>query len=230
MNTNECIYCNGTGLINVSYEEVDNMGHRSIYPYAEPCYCKINKSINSKFKILEAVGNADPKDADAIHKVYGLKNCIFYGEESKFLYIVKCLFLKGYMYKNYLILEGGNIVEQYNVPKDITGEWLTTSYLNQYDVLVILFTTYANYNSLKDCVLEVIKNRLRLKKITWIYSISEETLRNSREYSPELDIYFKQYIKTNVDKIKKLKGYKSKKSKEELIIKERLANDTLANI
>jgi hypothetical protein len=226
---NKCPYCNDTGLINISYQEIDRMGHKSIYPYAEPCYCKINASINNKFKILEVVGDVHPKDSELVHKTLGSIDCIFFGEEQKFLYIVKSLFLKGFMYKNYLILESSNIVEQYNVPRDTDGDWLTTSCLNQYDILVILFTTFAKYNSLKDCILEVIKNRYRLKKTTWIYSSSEDALKNSREYSIELENYFNYYKKINLENITKLKGYNDKRIQDIKIKKERHANDLLAN-
>lgn len=222
-----CKFCNGSGFINVGFKKQEQLGHRALYPYAEPCYCKVNVIMNNKFKILSAVNDADPIDSETINKKFNSGNYIFFGEESKFLYIVKCLFLKGFMYKNYLILEGGNIVEQFNVPRDTDGEWLTTSYLNQYDILVILFTTSARYNSLKDCVLEVIKNRMRLNKYTWIYSRSLDDLKNSREYSVELEPYLEKYAKIDLSKINRLKGYKDVISFSE---KQRKANDTLANI
>lgn len=222
-----CNFCNGSGFINVGFKTDEQCGHKVIYPYAEPCYCRINKAINSKFKILSPINDANPVDAELISKKFSQGNFIFFGEEGKFLYIVKCLFLKGFMYKNYLILEGGNIVEQFNVPRDVDGDWLTTSCLNQYDLLVILFTTSARYNSLKDCILDVIKNRMRLNKPTWIYSPSSEDLKNSREYSIELEPYLEKYSKIELSKINKLKGYKSSISFSE---KQRKANDKLANI
>jgi hypothetical protein len=132
------------------------------------------------------------------------------------------------MYKNYIILEGGTIVEQYNVPKDSSGDWLTTSHLNQYDMLALMFTTSARYASLKDCVLEVIKNRGRLAKPTWIFAHSSVHLKDANEYSDNLKIYFENYMTVNLSTIKDLKGYVPRKSN--LINLEQKANDKLANI
>lgn len=224
----KCPYCKGTGFIGTGFIEKIVSGHRAIYPYTEPCHCKVNVSISKKFGILSPVGSADPVDSDKVHELYGDKDIIFYGSEDTFLYLVKCYFLKGFMYKNYLILEGGTIVEQYNVPRDRTGDWLTTSHLNQYDMLAILFTTSARYTSLKDCVLEVIKNRNRLQVTTWIYSPSEDKLKGAREYTEEMDQYFENYKKIDLGTVPKMKGFVPRKMT--MVKKEKRINQNLSNI
>jgi hypothetical protein len=223
-----CKYCNGTGYIATGFKEVVESGHRALYPYTEPCFCQINFCIGKKYGMLSPVGDANPIDSEAVHNLYGDKDYIFHGSEEIFLYLVKCYFLKGFMYKNYIILEGGTIVEKYNVPKDTTGDWLTTSHLNQYDMLALLLTTTARYTSLKDCVAEVIKNRNRLSKPTWVYVRDFTTIEATREYSPDLKYYFDSYKKISLNNLDYLKGYVSRK--EGMKKTESGINDSLANI
>lgn len=222
----KCSYCRGIGFIGSGFIEKEVSGHRVIYPHTEPCYCRINASIGKKYGILSPVAQPTPEDSEIVHKEYGGRDILFYGSEDLYLYIVKCFFLKGFMYKNYIILEGGTIVEQYNVPKDSKGEWLTTSHLNQYDLLALMFTTSARYTSLKDCVLEVIKNRSRLAKPTWVFSPSEDEKKKSHEYSEDLEKYFNSYRTIHLKDEPKLKGFVSRKSKlkkTELELNDRIA-------
>lgn len=195
-----CPYCKGSKYIGTGYVEENKGGHRVLYPHTEPCYCEINRIINKNHSLLSVISDANPKDSLHVYKSYctptkGIEpNLWFYGNEELFLYIVKCRFLNGYLRKNYLILEGGAIVERYNVPDQSTKEWLTTSQLNIYDFLTIMFTSTANYNSLKDSVAEVIKNRFRILKPTWVYTWTKDHLKVSKEYSYQLDPYIKHYL------------------------------------
>jgi len=224
----KCPYCGDSGFIGTGYIEKNIGGHKSMYPHTEPCYCRVNISIGKKFGILSPVSSANPKDSEIVHKLYGGKDLLFYGSEDIFLYIVKSFFLNGFMYKNYMILEGGTIVERYNVPKDTTGDWLTTSHLNQYDLLVIMFTTSARYASIKDCVTEVIKNRGRLAKPTWVYTTTLDHLKDAREYSPELEPYLEPYKKVNLDSPPEMKGYVPRSSA--LRATEKDVNNSLGNM
>jgi len=220
----KCPYCHDTGFISTGFVEKNVSGHRALYPHTEPCYCKINISIGKKFGILSPVSSPYPEDSVFVHREYGLRNYIFYGPEDIFLYMVKCYFLTGFMYKNYIILEGGTIVEKYNVPSSSSGDWLTTSHLNQYDIVALMFTTTARYTSLKDCVAEVIKNRSRIAKPTWIYTHTKDSLENTREYSIDLEPYLTTYKKINLEILSSnFKGYVSRD--ESLIKSEKSLND-----
>ena len=219
-----CPYCGDTGFIGTGFVEKTVSGHRVMYPHTEPCYCRVNISIGKKYGVLSAVSPAHPKDSELVHKTFKMDNWLFHGPEDIFLYFVKCYFLKGFMYKNYIILEGGTIVEQFNVPKE-SGDWLTTSHLNQYDLLALMFTTSARYTSLKDCVLEVIKNRGRLMKPTWVYAPDKDSLKNAREYSDEVQPYLDTYSKFQLGGIKKLKGYVPRK--QAMVTKEKDMNTNL---
>jgi hypothetical protein len=222
----KCPYCKGSGFLGNGYVEKKVSGHRVLYPHTEPCYCKVNKSINKRYPILSALPLPLPEDTNKVHKTFKDKNYLMYGTEEYFLYIVKSYFMKGFMYKDFIVLEGGTIVEQYHVVRE---DWLTTSHLNQYDFLVLLFTSSSRYNSMKDCVVDVIKNRNRLSKVTWLYVPIIEKLTDTREYSTDLEIYIKEekYIRYDVDRGIKLKGFSSAKTIMKAI--EIHANDSLGN-
>lgn len=223
----KCKYCKGTGFVNTGFVETITAGHRVMYPHTEPCLCRINISIGKKFGMLSPVSFPHPDDTAKIHKTFGAKDIMFFGPEDVFLYIVKSYFMRGFMYKNFMLLEGGTIVEQYNVPEH-KGEWLTTSHLNQYDMLAIMFTTSARYTSLKDSVSEVIKNRSRLAKTTWVFCHSEEKLKDAHEYSDSLEPYLETYKKVDLRTIKKFVGFTPRKTS--MVKKEKEINDTIAKM
>jgi hypothetical protein len=221
----KCKYCKGTGFINTDFVETVTAGHRAMYPHTEPCLCRINISINKKFGILSPVNQPLPSDIERIHKTFKQNDILFFGPEDVFLYIVKAYFMKGFMCRNYMLLEGGTIVEQYNVPEP-KGEWLTTSHLNQYDLLAILFTTSARYTSLKDCVSEVIKNRNRLAKPTWVFCYNAVMLKEAHEYSDSLAPYFETYKNVDLSTLKKFAGYTPRKTS--MLNTEKAMNDAIA--
>jgi hypothetical protein len=204
-----CPYCKGKKFIGTGFKEIIENGHRTLYPYTEPCYCTINNTINKKFGMLTGVGDAHPSDAKLIRGWFNkgeIKNYLVFGKENVFLYAVKCYFLTNFLNKNYMLLEGGTIVEKYNTPST-DGEWLTPSHLNQYDLLVLLFTTSANYPTLKECILEVIKNRFRLGVPTWVYLNKPDDLKGCNEYSQKLETYFEEYKRVSIGNGSNLKGF-----------------------
>ena len=208
---NVCPYCKGKKFLSTGYKEVEENGHLSLYPYTEPCYCSVNKSIDQKFGLLSGVGDAHPKDAMRVYKlIHGQerRNLWFIGNERPFLYLAKSYILSIFNAKKVMVLEGGTIVEKYNTVQP-SGDWLSTSYLNQYDLLIILLTTSASYPSLQDCVLEVVKNRSRLSVSTWVYSsVTSENLKECHEFSEGLKTYLDDFKKVGTGTGNKFIGYK----------------------
>ena len=208
MSEKVCPYCKGKRFLGTGYKEVIQGGHRTLYPYTEPCYCTINKNIDSKFGLLSGVGDAHPRDIKKVRMVvkkYG-NNIWFEGRESVFLYFAKCYFMSIFNSKKVMILEGGTIVIKYNTVQP-DGDWLSTEYLNQYDLLVILFTTSAKYPSLKDSVLDVVKNRSRLKVSTWIYTPISANVSDCHEHSPEMQNYLEEYRLVKIGDGSTFEGY-----------------------
>jgi len=206
-----CPRCNGTKFMYRGYQEKTEHGRRAMYPYALPCYCELNRIISKQFGMLSQVPVATPEDSEKIHARYHSNgknkgNYIFLGEESLFFYVVKCYFLNGITHKNYLILEGVNIVDKYNTVKP-DGSRLTVGALDQYDMLAILFTSKGEPPTLKACVAEVLKNRQRLGKATWIYAPSKERLESCREISGDSKPYLDDYSTVQLKLDNTFNGY-----------------------
>ncbi len=232
-----CPLCQGTFFTDTGVEETIVGGRRNLYPYAIPCPCFVNKSIHSKFELFKPLPDALAEDGNKAHALYDIKenkdigagNFLFYGNESAFLYIVKSYFLKDFSLRNYLILEGGMIVEKYHVPQK-DGTWLTVTNLTLYDVLVILFTSNNGYETLKNCVIEVIKNRMRVGKPTWVYVREELKLPECKEYSKDLDQFLADFKRVNVERNFDFKGFNKKVSAKAKIQEYRDQNDKYANM
>ena len=193
-----CPYCKGALFINTGYTEKIQNGRLTLYPFAQPCYCELNHSIGKKFGMLYALPDATPEDSEAVHKKYNEKgknkgNFIFYGDEPAFRYTVKSYFLKGFTHSSYELLEGVNIVDKYNRPDSDTGARLSIGLLDQYDLVVILFTSRSEPPTLKACVADVVKNRLRIERPTWIYA-PDKTLDTTKEYSKDLTPFLETFL------------------------------------
>lgn len=191
-----------------------------------------------KFEIFRTLPDATIEDGDSVHSRYDIEenkkinggNFLFYGDESAFFYMVKCYFLKNFSLRNYIIMEGNAIVEKYHVPqKDRDGTWLTVSNLNIYDLLVLLFTSGNGYETLKNCVVEVLKNRGRIGKPTWIYLRDELKLSECKEYSKDLDQYLESFRHVNVNQTFDYKGYNKKISDKAKVQDFQEQNAKLAN-
>ncbi len=222
-----CPHCGDSKFISSGFTEKMICGKRVLYPYAQPCYCEINRQIEHRFDIFSPFPPATPEDAEKAHKRYEERNIRFQGKEDLFLYMVKSFFLKGFISKDYLIIEGRRIVDEYHAPQK-DGSRLTIDALNQYDLLVILFTSNTKYETLQNCVADIVKNRLRLARPTWIYAESEDSMKKNSEYSEALEVYLAKYRVVDIEKKYDYEGYKQGKTQEMKIKKSRDINDNLA--
>jgi len=196
--TDVCPYCKGTQRLDVGYEEKVVNGKRSIYMFSDQCYCVRNERVGLRFPLLAKTPDATPEDAELAHKDFEGKNLIFLGDEDKFRYLVKSYFLRDLFSKDYMILEGITIVDKYHAPQN-DGTRLTIANLEQYTVLVILFTSYTHYDTMQGCINDTIKNRLRLGRPTWVFAKTTGDLEGSREYSAPLkEIFEGNFTTVNV--------------------------------
>jgi hypothetical protein len=229
-----CPYCKGSRFLETGYVEKIYDGKRTLYPYTQPCYCERNKAINKQFGMLSGVPDAHPADIKKVRTDFAVKsldkgykgNMVIYGSDDTFRYLVKCFFCKNFTHKDYMILEGSGIVEVYHVPKK-DNSWLTTAELNKYDLLAIMFTSAARYESMKACVLDVVKNRFRLNRPTWIYAYDEESLKSSVEYSDGLGPFLETYRKVRIPERYGFENFEPARSNATQIRKERDVQDTL---
>jgi len=229
----QCPHCKGTHFIRNSFVQKVVNGRRCIYPYAQPCYCSLNVSISKKFGMLSALPDATPEDSQAVYKTYspktkGAGNYVFYGDEQAFLYAVKSYFLHGFTNQSYELLEGVNIVDRYNRP-DADGNRPTVAALDQYDLVVILFTSRTEPPSLKACVAEVIKNRARIARPTWVYARVKD-LSTTKEFGPDLTQYMEQYEYVELSLSSSFSGFTKGESEKVQIMKTRNVQDSLGSL
>jgi hypothetical protein len=229
-----CPYCKGSRFIKTGYTEKIVNGRRSLYPYALPCYCDLNRSINKKFGMLSTLPDVTPEDSIKIFDRYGVRgpsigNYIFYGDEPSFLYTVKSYFLRVFTHQIFELLEGLTIVDKYNRPGSDHEGRLTISVLDQYDLVVILFTSKSEPPTLKACVADVVKNRLRVRKPTWIFSQSKSldtTKEHSKDLAPFLEIF--EYVEST--SVTNYTGFSRGVSDKVVAQKNRSLQDSLGSI
>ena len=235
MQKEKCPYCKGSKFIYIGCEQKEDNGKRRMYPQAATCYCVLNKQVNIAFPIFSSMPVVPPDDIKEVYRRYPLIDkkgraisYLFMGDEKRFIYISKAFFIGEFSTKNYLILEGRQIVEKYHVPKK--DEWLTIEQLNSPDLLVLFFTSHVGYATLESCVLDVIKNRARLNLSTWIYSRDELAFKSSPEYSADLDSYLESYKKISLDIDYRFKGYNPVESTKTALKQEQKLNDSLGDM
>jgi len=216
MGNEKCPYCNDTGQIRTKGRVKEFRGRKIYEEDASPCICVMNKFLSERFEQLNSVPDADPKDsikaakryAEDTYKVlkeseriaskrFKHRDLIFYGDESLFFYILKSYLLFFYKYNKFEFLDGLKVVHKYYVEQP-NGEHRSLYDLNEFDLVILSFTSKPNNAALQDVILEVVKNRNNLGKATWIYSDSLEGLLSSKEYSGALEWYIQGYSRCNV--------------------------------
>jgi hypothetical protein len=215
----KCPYCGDTGQIRTKGRVKEFRGRKIYEEDASPCICVLNKYLSERFNQFNGIPDAMPRDSIKAAKRYAQdtfknltdeqikkkqasqrfqhRDLIFSGDEEQFFYILKSYFLFFYKYQKFEFLDGLQVVQKYYVEQP-NGEYRTLYHLNEFDLLVLSFTSKPNNVAMQDVVLEVIKNRHNLGKPTWIYSPTIEGLRTSKEFSEPLGRYIEAYGKCSV--------------------------------
>lgn len=188
----KCPHCSGNGIRGVEYREVLINGAKTIQSKATPCWCNLNKIMRNRFPMLAPLPEATAEDSAAARKFCGTGNLKFVGTESKFLYLVKSFMLEDVHKRDYELTDGARIVEQYQA-HDKDEVWRTVTALNNPDLLILMCTSQMDYKSIRACVADVVNNRLRRAKPTWVYASTMELLSKSKEYSAELETLLKTF-------------------------------------
>jgi hypothetical protein len=188
----KCPYCSGNGIRGVEYREMLVNGSKAIQSVATPCWCHQNKVIRQRFPMLGPLPDATAEDSESAHKLCGTGNLKLVGTESKFLYLVKSFMLKDIHKRDYELTDGARIVEQYQA-HDKDEVWKTVTALNNPDLLILMCTSQMDYKSIRACVADVVNNRMRRAKATWVYASTTDLLAKSKEYSAELENMLKSF-------------------------------------
>ena len=208
-----CQYCKGTGQIMIPGKKgfPNKFGQVQDSYYYYTCVCINNKLINNIFGRLRGVPDITFEDAKQAGKIAGFKNLVIYGNEQKFLHLVKSMMvLHANYHHTFEFLNGTELVQKYYVEQP-QGIDRTLSDVENKDLVVLMFDTSTKNIAQSSVVFEVIKDRFRMndfsksasktediKYPTWVYARNEETLLSSKEYSIELRPYLDKFDKLDM--------------------------------
>jgi len=193
-----CPYCKDSSFLHIQGKpdrEKGKLGESII-----PCCCTNAALINKKFPTLFTVADPPAKEFISIAKRFteikedkrSIKNCLFFGPEKRFFYVFKSLML--FYWNNvtaFELLDGIQIVHNYFVGKDEK----TLYDLQNFKLLGICFISVAKNNAMDTTILDVVKNRIRVNRATWIYAPDINSLQQSKEYSDGLGEVLKDHFK-----------------------------------
>lgn len=182
----ECPYCHGRGMkfFEMEHQTEESKEHPQTSDASVLCICSLNKFVSDKYEYLKAIPSVTGQDCIEVGKKLNLTdNYKFFGDQSKFLYLVKSFFILHYHYsRRFVVLTGADVAEQYAMAQE-DGIIPTVRLLNDYDVVVLLCVSQINNKAITPGCYELIQNRQRLKRPVWLYASTESALRDSKEFS-----------------------------------------------
>ena len=217
-----CPYCRDLGMIFLETEEVVHNGRPVVNDASRPCICTLNGMVSKKYHHLNGIPYIKGEDCISIGKKIIFNNYKFFGDESRFLHIVKAFIILHYHYnKTFTVLTGANIAEKY-VMQQPDGFVPTVTPLTDFDLVVLLCTSTINNKGIAPSCYEMVNNRARARKPTWIYAETDGKLVSSREnthegFESQVVTLLEDYRPINIDiRFKDLKfDLEAKKKTEE---------------
>jgi len=150
-----------------------------------PCICTLNTFVSSKHKRLTGVPDVTGKDAIEVAKKLPFTDAVFYGSENMFLYVVKCFIVIHFPFnRRFSVLTGADIAEKYAMAQP-NGVIPTVDLLTDLDLAAILCVARVNNKAIGPGTQEVIANRTRCRKPTWVYAPDNSALQSSKELAPD---------------------------------------------
>jgi len=195
-----CSLCNGTGekIVLIDYKYSKNK-----IPAVELCLCKKARIVSSEYLLLGRFDD-DYLPFDEIHgnflfDPYELKkapNLMVMSNISTFLYQVKSMIMK-YRYIDrplQIYCKAAMDVMRDFYFEQSDGSSTNLSDTSKFSLMIILLGTEPKNEALKNCMLEVAKIRLRVRKPTWLH-IPKSFKQCEQEYSESLDELIKSSYK-----------------------------------
>lgn len=180
-----CPYCGGRGMKVLPQKELIVNGRPMANEVSTPCICTLNKYVSSKYNRLSGVGDVTGRDAIQVAKKLPFTDAVFHGSESLFLYVVKCFVVVHIPFnRRFAVLTGADIAEKYAMAQP-NGVIPTVDLLTDHDLAVILCVARVNNKAIGPGTQEVIANRTRTRKSTWIYAPTGASLLDSKEFSAD---------------------------------------------
>lgn len=220
MNTKTiCPYCGGSGQIKfkpIDKEEVArDKQNKPIEAYSYyTCFCINNRVVSKSFNKISGIPDITPEEAIAAGKFAGFKNFLIHGNEQKFLHLVKAtMVLHANYHHTFEFLNGLELVQKYYVQQP-PGIFRSLSDLDNKDLLIFIFDASPSNKAVNATVFEVVKNRFRMnnpekvlnksriERPTWIYSMTKDSLKQSKEYSADIEPLLQYFTWLDLDNYK----------------------------
>ena len=229
-----CPYCNGRGMKLVEIEAEGPDGALLKRDASRPCICTLNSYVSAKHEWLTGVCDVTPEDCIEVGKKLNFSSYIFYGSEYKFLYVAKAFIVLHYHYnKSFKVLSGADVAQKYAMAQ-ADGVIPTVTALTDFNLVTLLCVARINNKAITPGSYEMVANRQRVKRPTWIFAPDETALHQSTEYSCEgfsetLESLIGDFPVVQVDRRFSCPGY-HKLSGDVAAAKRQNANDSLANL
>ena len=180
-----CPYCNDKGMIiKEDLETKEKVKVKGI-----TCMCQIALTVNKLFPILSTVPDPSIEDIVSIGKTYKIKtidktfkykNCVFFGDEKKFIYLFKSICLGSYYgTTKFELLDGLQVVHKYHV-EQMEGIDRDIYTLLNFDLLGLFFTNETENKAMDKTVHDTVEGRLRYGKNTWAFAKSSIDLKRNK--------------------------------------------------
>jgi hypothetical protein len=180
-----CPYCGGSGKRILQQKELIVNGRPLSNEVAIPCICSLNKYVSSKYDRLSGVGDVSGKDAIQVAKKLPFTDAVVHGPEELFLYVVKCFIVIHFPFnRRFAVLTGADIAEKYAMAQP-NGVIPTVDLLTTHDLMAILCVARVNNRAIGPGTQEVLANRFRSRKPTWVYAPGSTALLESKEFAPD---------------------------------------------
>jgi len=182
----KCPYCGGRGMkVLPSDGEVIVEGRRVSNESSALCICTLNTYVSDKFERLSGIGNVAGEDAISVAKTLPMRDTVLYGSEALFLYVVKCVIVMHIPYgMRFAVVTGADVAEKYAMAQP-TGVIPTVDLLTPMDLVAMLCVAKVNNRAIGPGTQEVLANRERARKPTWIYAPDAASLAESKEMAAE---------------------------------------------
>jgi hypothetical protein len=218
-NKKVCPYCGDSGQIKFKLPDKQgvaldkNGASLEAYSYYT-CFCVNNKLISKSFNKLVGIPDITPEQAITAGKFAGFKNLVLYGDELKFLHLVKAtMLLHANYHHTFEFLNGIELVHKYYVEQP-PGIYRSLSDLENKDLVIFIFDASPANKAQNTTVFEVVRNRYRMNdpdkvirkeriaRPTWVYALTKVSLEQSKEYSAEIKPLLDTFEWVNLDNYK----------------------------
>lgn len=180
-----CPYCGDRGMKVLPQGEITVNGRPMANEVSVPCICSLNRYVSTKHKRLSGVIDVRAEDAIKVAKALPFTSAVFHGSEDLFLYVVKGFLVIHFPFnRRFAVLTGADIAEKYAMAQP-NGVIPTVDLLTEHDLAIILCVARVNNKAIGPGTQEVIANRTRTRRPTWIYAPDQSALSASKEFGSD---------------------------------------------